>query len=593
MRTLPNNWPSSAHYQGIQFVSQIFDEMFFDYTADSYRTPALSTLHRAYEGHLATQQIIQQALNPVSVKPIVQEMIYSLKNDPISKSILKNRTDFICQRLTKAQEKPKDARDLFAYARDNLDDSYALTAKRLLKEAIHTPHHKEHTQKLCREFGAYLINIGYTRQYIRHIINEILLTGDPNQREPDQLLEEFLSCFTEDVFNFTTYVWVENKFKQYLNQFSSLDFTEIRLADLDNNIKNKSRSFFQNRKGKSLLYAEDIEEKDPAAARNFVSTMLHVNRSFIYSINPESGFSWDERIFVHEPKNNIGSPLGQHQAPLLRRSSVSSKEATARTERRIDTIFKHLNKNSQQQVFRALTSFSNAFNSESLETQFVSVWSSLEVLLPDPSENARIVTYVEYVTACSGIYYSYRNFSWLFSDLKTSYDRAFLELLKEDKNFESDIGKFISIMCTTEHESTRLKLCELVADNPLALWRLHLLHESHKTPASINKFIKRHTERVAWQIHRIYRTRNSLLHSGQRLPYLDSVLMNVQEYFSNIIDALEDRSKIRLSPSHKDTILTEISFDLRFLEERLREGGDSRINQQDILNFVWLPGENF
>lgn len=278
MRILPNAWPSSEEYKGIKFISQLFDEMFFDYTADSYRTPALSTLHRAYEGHMAAQQIIQQDLNPKTVQPIVQELVKSICNDPIAKSILSDRIGYLCERLNTSQDKPKSAKDLFAYVRDALDDVYGNEAKVLLKQSIYMPDKKEYNQKLCREFAAYLINTGYTRQYVRHKINEILLTGDV-RKKPEDILEDFLQSFNETDYRFHTYVWVNNKFKGYLKKFSSFNFEEMKIDTLDSQIKNSSKRFFKQHKAKSLLCLTDIDDKDPAGARNFVSTMLHVHRS--------------------------------------------------------------------------------------------------------------------------------------------------------------------------------------------------------------------------------------------------------------------------------------------------------------------------
>jgi hypothetical protein len=69
-----------------------------------------------------------------------------------------------------------------------------------------------------------------------------------------------------------------------------------------------------------------------------------------------------------------------------------------------------------------------------------------------------------------------------------------------------------------------------------------------KTPALVNSFVEKHAERVKWQIMRIYRNRNLIIHNGSSMPYLSLLIENLHSYvdvfLSYAIHSLAEKKNI-------------------------------------------------
>ena len=85
-----------------------------------------------------------------------------------------------------------------------------------------------------------------------------------------------------------------------------------------------------------------------------------------------------------------------------------------------------------------------------------------------------------------------------------------------------------------EHEQRHKSLLQFLTDNPLALHRVFKIHNDYQDTKCTSRTISDHADRVAWQIHRVYRARNQLVHSGRLPSYLESVILNLAEYYRSI-----------------------------------------------------------
>lgn len=57
-------------------------------------------------------------------------------------------------------------------------------------------------------------------------------------------------------------------------------------------------------------------------------------------------------------------------------------------------------------------------------------------------------------------------------------------------------------------------------------------------PADVYAFVEKHAERVKWQIMRIYRNRNLIIHNGDNMPYLELLIENLHSYVDDFMSYL-------------------------------------------------------
>lgn len=75
-------------------------------------------------------------------------------------------------------------------------------------------------------------------------------------------------------------------------------------------------------------------------------------------------------------------------------------------------------------------------------------------------------------------------------------------------------------------------LAALTAGHPLLCNRLFTMHNLVKDPAVLYKDMKKSEQRTEWQLRRIYRARNLLVHTGSSVTSLSYLATNLEYYFS-------------------------------------------------------------
>ena len=56
-----------------------------------------------------------------------------------------------------------------------------------------------------------------------------------------------------------------------------------------------------------------------------------------------------------------------------------------------------------------------------------------------------------------------------------------------------------------------------------------------RTPFQVYEFVEKHAECVKWQIMRIYRNRNLIVHNGDTMPYVDLLIENLHSYVDDFL----------------------------------------------------------
>lgn len=80
------------------------------------------------------------------------------------------------------------------------------------------------------------------------------------------------------------------------------------------------------------------------------------------------------------------------------------------------------------------------------------------------------------------------------------------------------------------NEDDAAKLFSLCESNPLLIFRLNQLREKLTSPKELKVSIERHHKQVCWQLGRIYRARNSLVHRGALPERSEHLIQHLHTY---------------------------------------------------------------
>ena len=103
---------------------------------------------------------------------------------------------------------------------------------------------------------------------------------------------------------------------------------------------------------------------------------------------------------------------------------------------------------------------------------------------------------------------------------------------------ENNGQKFARILRLDCYSDKRNKLEEEFRDFILLSERYKHLKKVLDNPDQLANTLRRHTERVEWQIRRIYRTRNLIVHDGETPSYTEFLIENLHEYLDSVMNSL-------------------------------------------------------
>jgi hypothetical protein len=182
-----------------------------------------------------------------------------------------------------------------------------------------------------------------------------------------------------------------------------------------------------------------------------------------------------------------------------------------------------------------------------------------------------------------------RQFVAVFDEMVVFYRRSFLNIVSGEKAAadHDHHTNFAAIMCLEENKSYQKQLCDLCSDNPLALHRLWKLYRDYGPHKNVLDAINGHERRVSWQLFRIYRARNNLVHAGRTPSYLDSLILNLAEYFRGAIAIIVHRANREDSESNLDQIVADIAIEHAIFRRYFEEGkAKKKLAREDLLRLV-------
>ncbi|WP_286852425.1 hypothetical protein, partial [Hydrogenophaga sp. 70-12] len=169
--------------------------------------------------------------------------------------------------------------------------------------------------------------------------------------------------------------------------------------------------------------------------------------------------------------------------------------------------------------------------------QLVTLWTALETLIPSTAHGAKIVNILNQMTPFLMQAYIQRIVQRFTHDLISWKPWYAKRLLNKVPGIEgaNTIYRAMALLAVDTNSELRSELYTELKDFHLLRYRAYQLSELLGSPASLRAALDTHLMKVEWQIRRIYRTRNMLVHSGKRPSYIHTLVENAHDYFDQII----------------------------------------------------------
>lgn len=534
MRVPNKGWAAKPEYQSLLYFCQLLDDMVWESTRDSHRAPAMNTYHLCVEVQRTWDETQASSLREGLISTILEELQTTGNDDPTVTTHFAepwSKLSFALKSSVAQATKVGAVARFFrqiesSYLKRCRDEIQALVSGKATK--------KEKVATLTGAFCSYLQNVGYTPRHISRMIGTRFFNSELAEK-PVRELQDFFARFSCRPVEFDVYMSVT---EQLVIAAGGRDFAEY-----------KGRLPSATRLVGAFHPTEDIGEKivifggisafDEFGAVEQAEAKMALVRAVAYTARADVHLAWQEEAVVVSSTNKAGYLVRARDEPLRKRyRDFESYQFHIVGEWKRAILEDQLPPPDANRLRNALLSYANAFHSESSSTQLVTLWSALEGLLPASSGEGRIDTVLRYSLACQRALYLRNLFRWSFIEHLAPDREPFFKLLNEASDYTENLARFVALLCFPKDKQMSGKLGALAAISPLTTQRGFVLHDASKNVQDLHRLVDAHVQRVGWQLRRIYRERNRIVHRADPSPNVGTLILNLNEYLATVFEVL-------------------------------------------------------
>jgi len=526
-------WKYEKNFEGLFFLAQRMQEIVFDYTLDTFKAPALNSSAICFEAIQIIGEIEENKMRVNTLQPILDELKWKLQNDLVTKSILKDDLNLYINFPDLIKYKDIKLKLELLYLKIS-NEKYIRKCEELLIELVPKNTEKRDIDKIATNYISALLEIGYSQGYIFKMITEFFFY--PVNVESVSNLTSFFKIFTAKKKKFTVYFTGSVIFKEISStaanyQLKIIDAFELSKEDECQQLK----KYFPLNYDDVYIKASDIVAYDALAARNISFALINkVSKLFVFYHHKEHP-EWSNDVFVID-KDGQGSIVKEPTSPMKKNKDLKPIKAAYKLQETL-SVFK-LEKRSFKRFNRAIDLHGLSIENNNTENQLLQNWIALETLLVENENNSKIDQVINSLLPFLSYKYIENQFLYVLQDVSRFDKFGLLKILKTVEKGTNVIEKFMMSIVLPEYKEHGMKILGLLEENPLLRFRIFLFNKYFSSPKEIQNYLKTHQQKVVWQIKRIYRTRNQIVHSGRSPRFLAILVENSHVYLDKLLETI-------------------------------------------------------
>lgn len=588
-----NKWPGTENANRYKLFGEVVVELVHRSSWDSYKCHALSTVTKLREMAISCRKVISRTVPKAGLKPTLEEVNSAFASDPVVSAILADKHLTSLDLSLSFSDPVEKILGRVELVQDIISGKYQSYCEKRVRDICSAQGSKVELQTIAKLYISYLVNSGFSKPYILEVAEEIFKSKSIGRCTP-ALLNRFFGRFDKaDRKKFQVLISGRNSYIEFMANLFGLE-TYDEQTDLPTSpIRNLPETFGVGKKKKIAVFS-GIPASDPFSAAKTADTILGVTKSFHYLHPSQAGGTADQVIYVIDEKAksatrvDVRNLFQPHQHLRSRSSEPISVEGLTKYVFQNDRTG---GRRRQDRLLRSLNSVALASNSSDLESRLVTIWSAFEALLPEPSKEegkgVRITHFVPLIVPCACYDYLWANFNECYENCSKQFGRDFVDRISDHSDHEGSKG-LANIMLG--EKIGKRAILQSVNTSPLMLSRLGKLHDLVNNPNRLLRFWKVHEERVGWQIHRIYRERNDIVHKGAKSPFLEGLVENAYGYYRGVflgLEAVDKRFNVN-DPTRALELISELYKEKKsrvqnISQDKALERAEKKVQVQNVL----------
>lgn len=591
MKPARNQWPVSAKARMVMFAAQAAREMLDFSNFESFRVQTLDLTSRLREVAQVCQDIEAHRVPAGVLQPVIAELCWSLKNDPVAKLIDPSGVAHFCSSLEQKQSfKQADTKTIERLAKVlflRIMPKYQEYLLKCYNSLAYDEKRASDIHKLIQVYMSHLINMDYDRSFLLVRVEDIFFKPH-HARVGKSKFGGFLSSFDRTYYNYQIWIPTNRSTALIVKRLELMSFKIVETIDLPPDAIQAFNLHSTLSPDDSYVYYEKrhIDENSVFEfARELLSRISGI--SFLHKEGLDLRLG--NHAYVRAKRSRSGRHVTSDGFALQATRQTVSSSSVKRINKQLRSIIDNFSESSSRRILDAINTVSLARSSVNPENQIISLWSSVEVLLGDPpADDSRISHYLNYIVPAICLTYPRRYVCAVYEQI-SRYHRSAIRSAFKNAKFEKggdEHLKFAQLCFNPNYENSRKLLLSRIQRNPLAEFRFWKMYNNFSNNKSPLHAITSHEDRVRWQLNRIYRARNNLVHSGNKPPYLEPLVMNCFEYFKTAFVTISKKSGRFDEKIDIEDVVTDVIYDYSALKSSLL-GRDNHFLSEEKVNSLF------
>lgn len=527
-------WDAPEQCTGLVYFSQLLEEMLFDFSLDTYKPSVMHTGLLCIEALEVVKEIDQGNIKGPNILHVNAEFCANFEKDRVAQALVPLSASSFFPTLKNPKSSLKSIETVLSFLAVHLSIlKYKAKNEELLQEEIMGRQSFSEIRRLTRSYITSLIAAGFDQRHIRDVCTSFFCTGK-NRITDSSAIESFLSLFPTKNLEFNVIFRVAPIFEHLADALSPLGLAISRTPP--NGIDLARYPKFGSASDQQVFASiNKIEAKDMHSARNAAEYRLKLSATLLTIFHHKENPDWRLDCIVQSVASNesfqISSPINaMHKCADLLKSVAGTRLKALLSDFSLE-------KNSFAKFMRSTQLHSMALSSNAYENQILNLWISLESLIPSETKNediSNIEHIIDSVLPFLNLNYIERLINNLVKDLLRWNRDIAKEILKEVEG-KKLTHKLMRLMISDLHAERRAKLITEFGNFHLLRDRFEYLSRVLTEPSNVVSALDAHSIRLGWQIRRIYRTRNIIVHSGRTPAYTKSLIEHAHDYLDAIL----------------------------------------------------------
>lgn len=408
------------------------------------------------------------------------------------------------------------------------------------KEVISAVHEnrKKDIDYIVKQISTTLINIGVSNRHLNKQLNDFFFSGNGEKFNNSDSISIFIDLIRPKLQEYEVCLAVSSLFSQVSEVSSVFNTTIITGNKLVEEIFG-AETGLELEENQIFSVVKNVHAFDPFSAFEVAESRIEKMANLYAIFHHKGTIHWDKKAAIKNVLDNVVEILTVQNNPIQNGFDLHPNKAA----KALNTVIRNFRMGNDESFFKfdnVVDLHALASRSDSSNSQLVNIWISIETLPPPSKSSSKIVNILNKLTPFLMLNYTTRLLQRLNGDIYRWDSSEYRNILRQVEVADG-LGayhKMAKFLMLPDYDDKRNELYAKLDKFPLLRYRIFQISDTFSKPKKVSAILDSHMKKVEWQVRRIYRTRNMIVHAGKAPTYMSTLVENGHDYLDQTLNEI-------------------------------------------------------